>query len=607
MLKWALPGATWLSLAILPILFFYFLRMRFRSQPVSSIYIWSRLQNVTTGGNRLRRRSVLLLLLQVITTLAAVGAAAQPFLFVRHLASPGMVYLVDVSASMNAVENSSASGRTRLEMARELLAKEIEALDPKTNCMVFLCDTDAKPLAEPTFEHHRILAELKRIGTRNAGFDEAEVANQLQAWLGVRNGLWKACLISDGGLDLGGRKLAAVFDGRIKTLIIGKDRGNLGISGLRLQGSKASFIVYNGWPDERKTQVSLIYQERVLIRALLEFPPGLSNHTLNLGEDVKPGVYQVRLDQNQDALDSDDGSYLAVNRQRRFRVLQVGPANPFLESVLGHPAIDINSIPEFPEPLFGYWDLVIADRVTVPPNLKANLLTFEQIPPQAPVNFGGSVVGNLDPVTISHPLLRFVNWGGVQIVDGQALKVKPGLAILGEVAGKPVIAAWEEEGWRKVVCGFNLYQTNLGLTGSFPIFFQNLLQWCTPQVGNQLAYNLTVGEIAVLGEPPEWGIVNDRFFDIDRRGPLLRIKALASGVFQWKSGSEEGFLAVNPPFTESDLTPQPLHLKEPVATAALEFTTHQISLVQWPLMILLGCLFLEWIVWRGVWRGKGKT
>ncbi len=602
MLKWTLPGAFWFSMAILPILFFYFLRMRFRAQPVSSIYLWTRLQNVTTGGSKLRRRSILLLLLQIASALAAVTAIAQPFLFVRQTVSPGTVFLIDVSASMDAVESSSGINRTRLEIARELLAKEIKALNPKTSCMVFLCDTEANPIGEPTAEYGRIRSNFNQIRTRNAGFNEAEVSNQLQAWLGQQKRHWQACLISDGGLDLGGQRLANVFEGRLKTILVGNERNNIGINGLRLMGSKASFSVNNGWPDERNIQVSLIYDQRILARRSLIIPPGLSNQVLKLNHKIIPGVYKLQLDQNHDALTTDDVSYLAVNQPRRFRVLQVGPANPFLQSVLTHPAIELESIPRFPKELSGYWDLIIADQVPVPSDLKANLLTFEQIPPEAPVQFEGNISGSLEPSNISHPLLRFVKWEEIQVANGYILKVNPELPTLAEVAGKPIITAWEEEGWRKIVCGFSLYSSNIGLSGTFPIFFQNLLQWLTPQGVNQLAYNLTVGEPAIFGEPSTWRIANEKHFELDRKGPLIRLKALKAGAFQWKTDLDQGYLAVNLPFGESDLSPGPLQIKptSPIVTA--ELITEQLTLTQWPLLVLLGCLLLEWIIWRGGWR-----
>lgn len=601
MLRWTLPGAIWLSMAILPILFFYFLRMRFRSQPVSSVYLWARLQKVTTGGSKLRRRSIMLLLLQILAVLAAVATVAQPFLFFRRTVTPGTVFLIDVSESMNAVESSSGF-RTRLEMARELLAEEIGRLDPEASCMVFSCDTEANPLIEPTVDHSRVLSSLDRIITRNAGFDEAGVSNQLQAWLGGEKRPWQACLISDGGLDLGGQRLANVFDGKLRIITIGEEQGNIGVNGLRIIHTKALFSMINGWPDERRVQVSLIYQNRTLARTTLNVPHGFSHQVLYLKSEAGPGVYKVQLEENRDALASDDVSYLAVNQPRRFRVLQVGPANPFLKSVLNHPAIELDTVPKFPKNLPGYWDLIIADRVPVPPDLKANLLVFEQIPPKAPVSFEGTISGSFEPNGISHPLLRFVKWGDIQVVNGYALKADPELPVLAEVSGKPVIAAWEEEGWRKIVCGFSLFSSNIGLSGTFPIFLQNLLHWLIPQGANQLAYNLTVGEPVVFGEPPEWRIIHDKYFELERSGPLIQIKALKTGVFQWKKGSDQGYLAVNIPVEESDLAPRPIHLKQTTLEMAAELTTDQTALTQWPLLVLLVCLVLEWIIWRGGWR-----
>lgn len=601
MLKWILPGAMWLSMALLPILFFYFLRIRFRAQPVSSIYLWTRMQNTTSGGSKLRRRSIILLLLQIAAVIAAVAAVAQPFLFLKQTLTPGTVFLIDVSASMNTVETSSGSRRTRLEIARELLSEEIKKMDPKTSCMIFLCDNEANPLDKPN-EGSRFFSNLSRIKSRNAGFNEAEVSNQLQAWLGRQNRPWQACLISDGGLDLGGQRITAVFGGDLKHFIVGNEHYNLGISGLRITGSKASFSVHNGWLDDQLIKVSLVFQNRTLARSTLKAPPGLSSQVISLRSETKPGIYKIQLEQNHDALPEDDVSYLAVNRPRRFRVLQVGSANPFLQSVLNHPAIELESISAFPKELASDWDLIIAEGVSIPPDLRANLLTFEQIPPKAPVSFAGNISGYFESSNMSHPLVRFVKWEDVQVADGFALKVDPQLPVLAEVAGKPVITVWEEEGWRTVVCGFSLYSSNIGLSGTFPIFFQNLLQWLTPQGANQLAYNLTVGEGVIFGEPSLWRIDNDKHFKLNRNGPSLQIEALKAGGFQWKTAREQGYLAVNIPFEESDLAPRTLYLKGKTVPTAAKLTTKQLELTQWPLLMLLGCLLLEWIIWRGGWR-----
>lgn len=606
MLKWALPGAIWLSMSLLPVLFFYFLRVRFRAQPISSIYLWIRMQN-TTGGSKLRRRSILLLLLQIAAVIAAVAAVAQPFLFLKQTKTPGTVFLIDVSASMNAVETSSGSRQTRLEIARELLEEEIRKMDPNTSCMVFLCDTGANPIDKPTNERNRFLLNLNRIKSRNAGFNEAEVSNQLQAWLGRQNRPWQACLISDGGLDLGGQRISDVFGGSLKLISVGNERHNLGINGVRITGRKVSFSVHNGWLDDKSIRVGVVFQNRTIARSTLKVPSGISNQVIELRSETKPGTYKIQLEQNHDPLTEDDVSYFALNKPRRFRVLRVGPDNPFLQSVLNHPAIELDSILTFPKELSGDWDLIIADRVAIPSNLKANLLAFEQLPPEAPVSFTDNISGNLESSGISHPLLRFVKWGDVQVTNGYALKIDSQLPVLAEVSGYPVITVWEEEGWRKIICGFSLYSTNIGLSGTFPIFFQNLLQWLTPQGANQLAYNLTVGVRVTFGEPPVWRIVDDKHFLLDRRGPSLQIEALKNGCFQWKTNKDQGYLAVNIPFEESDLAPRPLYIKQITTTSAVKLAAEQIELAKWPLLMVLVCLLLEWIIWRGGWRpGKER-
>jgi hypothetical protein len=396
--------------------------------------------------------------------------------------------------------------------------------------------------------------------------------------------------------------LGSVFDGKLRTITVGEERGNIGVHGLRILGSEALFSINNGWPDERQVQVSLVFENRTLVRTALKAPPGFSHQVVQLTSQAGPGVYRVQLEDNQDALASDDISYLAVNQPRRFRVLQVGPANPFLKSALNHPAIELGAAPQFTEVNPGYWDLIIADRTPVPANLKANLLVFEEIPPNAPISFEGTVSGVFEPNSAYHPLLRFIKWEEIQVVKGNALRTGPELPVLAEVSGKPIIAAWEENGWRKIVCGFSLYSSNIGLSGTFPIFIQNLLHWLTPQGANQLAYNLTVGEPVVFGEPPEWRIVNDNSFRLERNGRLVQIRPFKTGVFQWKKDSDRGYLAVNIPVEESDLTPRPIHIRRNSLAIAAELTTNRRALKHWPLLLLLACLVLEWIFWRGGWR-----
>ena len=73
-----------------------------------------------------------------------------------------------------------------------------------------------------------------------------------------------------------------------------------------------------------------------------------------------------------------------------------------------------------------------------------------------------------------------------------------GVQVLAQVDGRPVAVAGKREERLRVVLGFSLLTSELGVTGAWPVFFQNLLAYCLPQLTDPMAYNLTIGEPAVL-------------------------------------------------------------------------------------------------------------
>jgi hypothetical protein len=179
------------------------------------------------------------------------------------------------------------------------------------------------------------------------------------------------------------------------------------------------------------------------------------------------------------------------------------------------------------------------------------------------------------------------------------------VAILAKVEENPVLVAWEKDGWRNVVCSFNLYQSNLGLSGAFPIFIQNLLQWCVPQYNNPLAYTLTVGDTVTLAEPPSWQIIDNSTTKTYRIGAQLTVRADKPGMFAWGRGVTRGVLVANLPASELNIAPQPLHLDKTSQQLAVGNYIQRLPLIDWALFIFLLCLFIEWILWRGLpgWKG----
>lgn len=601
MLSWGSPGALWLLFALIPIGIFYFLRTRFQRQPISSIYIWTRLQQAIRGGSRLRWWSILLLLLQIGTALAAVAAAARPAWLTRRLSQPGTVFLLDVSASMAGRE----SGRSRIEEARALAAEEIGRLPAGTQAAIFLCGADAVLWCGPTADRGRLLSRLRDVQAGSAGFNESAVAGTIQAWLTAQDGPWQAHLISDGGLDLGGRQLSSVFGGALRYAPVGRTGANLGVTGLRLlAGSRAQFHVYNGWPERRRIKVRLERDGRLLAEAQLTAAPGLSRHALAFPGPSTAGGYTLRLDMKHDALAVDDQAYLAVEPARPRRILLAGPYDPFLRAALRRPGFFLSTAASFPPGFTGQgWDLLVASRVPVPAGIRSHLLCFGQVPPDGPVRLGGPAAGELLSTDSIHPLARYLDWEGAGVAEGRALIVQPGTQILATAGGAPILAAWESSGWRCAVWGTTTFDSELGLSGAFPIFLQNYLQWCFPELDNALAHTLTVGEPALLAEPQEWRVAAPAV-RLVRRGPQLEVTAQAPGLFPWRRGGAKGWLAANPPGAESELAPRALALDPIPPPLAAQYTSGRRDLVEPALIVMLLCLSVEWWIWRGGWRGR---
>jgi hypothetical protein len=656
MVGWNYPAAFWWGLSLIPIVVFYFLRIRFREHPVSSIYLWLRIQNLTRGGSQLRRRSVLLLMLQLLTALAAVFAFVEPFWYSRLSQRQGIIYLLDISASMAATDVREGSAQfgihdnDRLNLAKTLIRKDLLKQSPQTFCMIFLCSDTLKPLAEPTADHRKLLRTLQQVKTSSAGFDETEITEELKTWLALHRGRWKECLVTDGGLDLGGRKLASVLGKDLRSLMVGNSAHNIGITGLRLVNQQAEFSVMNNWPILRRIQISLYRDTKKITEAQFAVNPGFGSQRMSFPGPILPGVYKIQINQRnqEDILAIDNQYYLAVNQPRPIQILCVGKPDPFLEAVLDGPDIHRIETDHFPPGFTGEgWDLIIVESEgrlnDIPRGLKCNLLCIRSVPMDAPVLLkrlpgNTSIHGTLAQPEINedHPLLRFVDWQSVQVdtsyyLDNQnqdnklnnthsggiftrliqprsqdktgldqSVETNPSLSVLATTEGKPVLAAWEKDGQRYVVSSFDLYQSNLGLSGAFPVLMQNILQWCVPQYNNPLAYTLTVGQEATLTEPPLWQIIDPNLTRTYRKGSQLTIEAEKCGVFAWGRGVIRGVLVANLPATELDIAPKPLLLEKSSTQIVRGSNIEKNPLTDWALIAFLLGLCGEWLLWRGI-------
>ncbi len=621
MLSFANPAALLIALAIAPVALLYFLRMRFRRKAVGSTYLWKPLIAATSGGDALKRRSILLLLLQAAAIALAAFSAAGPALSSRRVLRPGTAFLIDVSASMAARDDGSKS---RVEAAVEAARLEIAALGNDVPIMAFACSSTARPLlGEATLDKAKASAALRSVSAGSEAFAESPCADAVSAWTARNEGAWQARLFTDGGLDLGGRRIASAFGGSLGVVTVGSKGGSVGVTGLRLEREGSGpligrFTVWNGWPTARTARLRIARGKEELAAGAVIAAPGWSVASLDLPGALEDGAYTVSVAREGGDLASAPGDAyrLSVSARRALTVLLVGRSDPFLKAALAYGGIAFSSSPEFPEKVEA--DIVIVDSAgdapsPVPSGARCNLLVFGKPPADAPFAARSLTSGPIVSAEPSHPLSRFVSWEGAKAEAARAYGLRAaadrGAAlVLATAGGAPILVAWEKGGYRSLACGIDLARSDLGLKSAFPVLLQNFFQWCVPRVDDQSVFTLVAGETArrALGSAPGSAggdAFKARGVEVERTGPIVSLTARDAGIFEWAEGSSKGYIAANVPAGELDEAPRSLQAVESGGGAATALAsseqTRTAPLGGWAALLLAACLAGEWIAWKG--------
>ena len=142
------PSAAWLFALLIPIVVFYFLKLRRSRLEISSLALWKQVindQRVNAPFQRFKRN--ILLLLQLLLLIAIALAAMQPYLAGESRNRLALPILVDCSASMGAV---GEDGKTRLELAKAEIEKLIDGLLPNQQLTLIAVDSTSRRLTEFT-------------------------------------------------------------------------------------------------------------------------------------------------------------------------------------------------------------------------------------------------------------------------------------------------------------------------------------------------------------------------------------------------------------------------------------------------------------------------
>jgi Ca-activated chloride channel family protein len=499
------PTAFLFLLGIPAIVILHLLKIRRRQARVSSTLLWTdslRDQQASAPFRRLKPN--LLLLLQILIILLLALALARP---VRTVLVPGYertVFILDVTASMQATDVPGS----RYAAAKEAAQAAAAALRPGQQAMLISAGDEARVVVPFTDDRDALRRGIGPLAALDVPGRLADALRLAQANLQARGGPAVVEVFTDGAFeppvlpDLGGATLHWHQFGQ---------RGrNVGITAFEARKTffgaydyQAFLSVANHSGETIAFDLTLTLDDRPIRKERVTLTPDLKRSFVFPFSDNEGGVLKAAIDVDDD-LSADNQALAVIPAPRPLNVLLVSQGNAFLEKALAADAqvkVEMGTL-EALEKKPQTYDVVILDGVPakrVPPG---RYLLVNTVPEGIPLE----VLGRVEAPPIvdwdrTHPAMRYLDLSKVSIQD--AMRVRPlggGRALL-ESNLTPLIYALDEGGMKAIFVGFDLYRTDFPLRVAFPLFVSNALRWLSPSRLEDAGLQLTTGRPVTVSLP----------------------------------------------------------------------------------------------------------
>lgn len=611
------PLAFLLALLALPIIVLYMLKMRRRTQEVSSVLLWRRLlrdREANAPWQRLRRN--LLLILQLLLLAALVFALARPFLDVPAVARGAVIVLLDASASMSATDVAP----TRFAAAQAQVRELAQGLSADGLLTVILVGRQPEVLSSATRDTAVVVAAVDVAKPQEGPVDwEAAFALAAGAARGSAAADTTIVILSDGGLPEG----LAALPGEVRYVPIGSTEAagaeNLGIDSFSLRatatGPQLFVRVTNFGTQPQRAIVTVTSGGDLIVSEAIDVAPDRSaSVSLEDLPDV-PAAYEARLTAADteggapDAFALDDTAWAVYQPAAAGRTLVLTPGNLFLEQMLASlPGVQaFRAAPGAPLPTDPF-DLYVSDSIseTVEP-AGAELLIVNPISTTL-FSVGGTFTNTqLTRVAADDPLTRYLDWSQVSVLQARHVEVPDWARVLVDSEGGPLVFAGETGGRRVAVLTFRLQDSDLPLQLAFPVLMSNLMAYLAPAQafsapdgllpGETLLIRPAGGDAAIAIDDP----TGERFQAPATEAGVLFANTDRLGLYTVVSTQRTvGQFAVNL-FDPGESTIAPaaqLTIGQSAVTATPANETGQLELWPWLAAIALLILLIEWYVYH---------
>lgn len=366
------PAGAALFALIIPVIIFYFLKLRRTRVEISSLALWQQVindQRVNAPFQKFKRN--LLLLLQLLMLCLIALAAMQPYFRGNAEQLTYLPILIDVSASMSGTD---AEGKTRLELAKAEVNEIVEGLLPDQKLTLIAVGSSARRLTEFT-DNKQILKEaLDKLTVQDVPSNVADGLRLAQA-LSRTQEIEKVRFYSDGNLPTKpnpatGKPMAEVnFDlpFAVDFFQIDSAGNNVGITALnarratpetwdvflRVEGSKSG---------STETDVSLEANGEIVGEDRIVLGPGEAQRLVfkvdaQAAQELEATLKPV----GQDSLQVDNQAWLNLPKGRDVDVFCPGELTTFRHALEALEGVEVFPLADGSENAVEY-DLLISDR-----------------------------------------------------------------------------------------------------------------------------------------------------------------------------------------------------------------------------------------------------
>ena len=499
--------------AIAAVVALYFLKLRRRSQVVSSTMLWQKsIEDLKVNSPFQRLRLSLLLLLQVLLLALAAWALARPMMWLQQRPGKDIVFVLDNSASMNATDVPGG----RLAEARRQLIEAIDNMASGDEARIITCGGEPSVPGSftPSKEELRIQAKAVEptdcrtnmhdalaiaLSLANMRIKEAE---QLKA-ASVRQA--EVRIFSDGGFD----DVADVSRGKADVIYhpVGTAAArNMAITNLDARhqpGTNRSVVfaaVQNLSATEERAALKVYHEGKLLDTDVVALKPGEQQSRVFGNLPIEEGVVELLLDA-EDSLATDNRAWVSLRSSRDDKVLLVTEGNYFLRRALDQPGRTVDTVePAQYKPSTDY-DVVVFDRFAPDKLPDGNFLFFSQPPPLGQeVEIKKVKTPIVTDVEENHPVARHASLWELQPAECTQFAPPPQAQVIVESDEGPLVWVTAGPEGRMIYVAFDIFYTynNWPLRVTFPLFVANAMEWLGQGAGRRANPLARTGDIIAL-------------------------------------------------------------------------------------------------------------